>query len=174
QALLFVQQKDRKRVVVDLLFDRSRDFVNQFVDFESRTHFKADVIKQRQQFAVPALAFIDAGIFDRDSDLAGKQIEQLDLIFAEILRHGALDIENTNDSILADERNGELGPDVFHRFDVSRIFADVVDDNGRPLHGGRSSHTVSDLDAEIFDDVRLVADGEPEVEFLLVVVEKEY
>ena len=161
-------------MVVDLLLHGRRNLVNQLVDLERRSHIEADVIQQREQFAVSAFALVHAGVFNRDGDLARQQTEQPALILAEVIRFRTLDIEHPDDAILTDQRHSKLGSDIFHGLDVARVGSDVVYDDDSSFHRRGACNTIADLDAEVLDHVRRMADSESQVKLLFFVVDEEY
>ncbi len=81
-------------------------------------------------------------------------------------------IDDADDLVLDDERDGELGADVGVGVDVVVGFGDVLDEDGLALEGGLADDAAAELDAHAFD-LGGVADLEAHAEVFGAVVEEE-
>ncbi len=63
-------------------------------------------------------AGVEAGVLDGDRHARGDELEQALMFVGEVAGGLGLDIEDADDPVLDDERNGELGADVGVGVDV--------------------------------------------------------
>src|SRR6266571_1268725 len=159
-------------MIVDLLLHGRSDLVNKLADLKRRSHFETDVVQQSKKLTVPPLALVHASVLDRDGDLAGQQIQQLHLIFAEITRLRAFNIEHSDDAVLADQWNRKFGTRVLDRFDVSRVLPHITDNNGCALHRCGAGDAVAELDTQVLHELRRVSNRKPKIEILLLIIDQ--
>ena len=74
---------------------------------------------------VGADLFVQPRVLDRDGGLAGQQRQDLDVALAERIELRTLEIDDPDAAVLEEHRDGQLGPDVRHQFDVARILGYV-------------------------------------------------
>src|ERR1041385_285105 len=173
QPLFFVSEKNGECVVIDFLLHRCRNLPDQLIDLQRGTHIQADVVEKLEQCPVAVLAFIDSCVLDRNGDLRCKQTKQTALIFPEIARFWALDIEDAHNPVLNYKWYGKLGPGVLDGLYIAWISSDIIHDHHGTVHCGSTRDTIAKLDAKILYDIRRMPDREAQIEFLFLIVEQE-
>ncbi len=82
------------------------------------------------------------------------------------------EVEDADDFIFDDQRDGQLGADVGVGGDVVLVFRDVFDEEGSALEGGLADDAPADLEADALD-LWGMADLEAHPEFLGAVVDQQ-
>ena len=119
-------------------------------------------------------ALVEAGVGDADCNLCGESAESLLVVFVEIVDAGVLEVEDSDDLALVDERYGQLGADLWDGFDVAWIFADVGDEDRFAKLGGVADDSDAERDGAVAGDAFAVAGGEAVLElFAALVPEKD-
>ena len=74
--------------------------------------------------------FVQARVFERNRQMRRQNHQRLHMVFGEIIRLRALEIEHAHDAALVNHRNRQLGSRFRIHHDVARIEGDVRNANG--------------------------------------------
>ncbi len=104
-------------------------------------------------------SFKQAGVFNGDSEAAGKQSENALLIGSEIIQAITLNIEDADALALNHERYGEFGTNTVNGVDVTQVLADVTDADRMTGRGRDAGDALAQRYAQIGGQVRWIANG---------------
>ena len=117
-------------------------------------------------------AGVESGVFDGDGHAGGDEFEEALVLEGEVAGGLGLEVEDADDLVLDDERDGELGTHVGIGVDVVLGLGDVFDEERLTLEGGLADDAFTELDAHPLDLSR-VADLEAHAQVLRTVVDEE-
>src|SRR5262245_58086145 len=129
----FVDQADEEEFVIDYPVEQRSDVIEQPVEVEDRGDLVADLDHRPHLARTPAQFVVNAGVFERDRQVGAERAERPLVVAREIIRLQALYRHNTDDTVLAleRERDSDLGVRAapFRRSDrqISRIARHVAD-----------------------------------------------
>ena len=95
------------------------------------------------------------------------------MLHCEIARGFGLDVEDSNDLVLDDERDSEFGADVGVRVDIVFSLGDVFNEEGLAVQRCLAYDAATEFDAHAFN-LSAVADLEAHTEVFGAVVNQEY
>ena len=96
-------------------------------------------------------AGVEAGVLDGDGHARGGEFEQALVLLSEVGGELGLQVDDADDAVLDDERDGELGENRRVGFDVVVDLFDVFDEDGAVLGGGLADDAAPGLDAHALD-----------------------
>src|SRR5580704_4409276 len=124
-------------------------------------------------------AFHVTGVFERDGGEVGKSFEQLEVAIVKSFRAEAIDqFDHAEASVTKFYGNGDdrlrLGFRLFvHLAEKARVLGSVRHDHGFSVLSHPSGDSLPDLNANIFQRLRSLADRQLEVEFLFGLIQQE-
>lgn len=167
-----VPEEDAEHLEVDDALEEVGDALEEIVRVEDAGDLAGDVVEDAERLGLAGDASVEAGVLDGDGHAGGDELEQA-LVFKGEVAHGfGLEVEDADDLVLDDERDGEFGADVGVGVDVVLGLGDVFDEEGFALEGGLAGDAVAKLDTDAFD-LGGVADLEAHSEVFGAVVDEE-
>ena len=145
---LLVEEQDPEHLVVDHALDDLGEPLQEDVEVEDRRRLLADLVERREEAGVPARLAVERRVLDRDREVGREDLERRAHRRRERLDGGALDVEDADETALAEERDRELGDDVREERDVARVLRDVGHEDGRARRRGGADDSLADRDAE--------------------------
>src|SRR5512141_2592862 len=97
-------------MVIDDPGNEVADALQQLVEIENRRQLAADLVEKNQRLGLLGNARVEPSVFDGDSRSDDGQ--QVAMFFGKEVRRRGLDVDDADDTILDDERDGELGTDA--------------------------------------------------------------
>ena len=94
------------------------------------------------------------------------------MLGSKVRLFAGLNVDDTDNTLLGNERHGEFGADQRVGVDVARFFADIVDQNGTASFNCHSSDAVTHLDLQALR-LGCVPNLEPDSQFLCALVQQQ-
>src|SRR5205085_866977 len=104
-----VPQQDGEHVVIDDALQQLADALKQIVQVQDACDLARDLVEHGQRLRLAGDAGVEASVLDGDRHARGNEFEQALMFGGEETGNLRLDVENSNDSIFHNERDGELG-----------------------------------------------------------------
>src|SRR5215469_15432967 len=168
-----VEQQNAEHLVVDQAPHQFRDPAKQLVEVQNRRQFACYFIEQQQNASLLGRARIELGVFNAGSHTRGDQRQNVHMLISERARLAALDVDDPNHAILGNQRDCQLRADIGNGLNVSRIFADIVNQYGLSRLSGQSGYAFAHLDSGPIGKFRRVSRLETEPKLLSLLVEQE-
>src|SRR5208283_760757 len=147
--LLFVVEHDADNLIVDDALDEFGGAAKEFFNIEDGANLAADFREDHEGFALGALFLEKARILNGDGKATGQKRENVLLVFGEVVRLAALDIEDTNASAAEHERDSQFRADSVNGVDVAGILSDVADTNRVPGSGSGAGNALPDRNSKV-------------------------
>ncbi len=106
-----VDEHDGEHLVVDEAAEELADAFEELVDVEDGGEFDGDLVEDFEGLGLAGDAGVEARVLDGLADARGGEGEQVQVLGTEVIEFFAFEIENADDFVFVDERNGELGAD---------------------------------------------------------------
>jgi len=169
---VLVPDEDGEHVEVDDALEEVADALKEVVGIEDAGDLAGDVVEDGEGLGLAGDAGVEAGVLDGDGHAGGDELEEAQVLEGEVGRGLGLEIENADNLVFDDQRDGQLGADVGVGIDVVFGLPDVFDEKGSSLEGCLAGDAAAKLDAHALD-LRGVADLEAHAEVLSAVVDEE-
>ena len=119
--------------------------------------------------------FDGAGVVDGDGGVVGHGLQEHELIFAEASGFDVDELDDAEDAVLGGERDAEDGAGLpaGHLVDAggeALVLGDVGNQQGFAVLGDPSGDAFADAEADGLEGGAGVADGDGEVEFVMLIV----
>src|SRR5579863_5479015 len=88
------------------------------------------------------------------------------MLFGKVVGQRRLDIDDSDQPVLVDQWNGQLGADLWNGRNVTWILGNVIDQDGFPPLGCDPSDTFAYFDSQAIGNFPGVSDLESETQFL--------
>jgi hypothetical protein len=158
--LLFVIEHDADDLVVDDALDEFGGAAQKFLNIEDGADFPANFIENQERLRLGSDLLKKARIFNCHDKAASEQSDDSLLVFGEVIRVAALDVQDADGFSAEEERNGEFGLHAFDGIDVARILRNVADADGLAGRDGSAGDSLPHGDTQIFGEARWIADSE--------------
>ena len=129
-------------------------------------------MQEQERIRLASGALEKTRILNGRGQAAGEQHQNFLLLGREVIHLRALDIDDTDDLMLKQQRHGELGTNAIDGIDVTRIVTNVGHQDRLAARGRGSRNTLADRDAPILHHLLTVSDGEPIGEHLAPLIEQ--
>ena len=169
--VVLVQKQDPEHLVVDDALHELGDPLQQLVEVEDRGGLLADLVERGQQTRVPAGLPIEVRILDGHGQVAGQDPQGRPRPRGEGLRVGSFDVQDADEAVLVDERDGELGHHPWEGRHVLRVLRDVGHEDRLAAHRRRARDPLSQPNPVSNRRVEVVAFDEGGHENVLLVGE---
>src|ERR1700689_1214515 len=94
------------------------------------------------------------------------------MLFREVAGLARLDVDDADDAILGNQRNGQLRADIGNALDVARILGNIFNQNRLPQLRCLPGDSFANLDAAALGKFRRISDLKAKTEFLRLFVEQ--
>ena len=172
RVALLIEQHDGEHLVVDEASQQLAHLREQRIEIENRSQFGGDFVEDGQGFCLAGNAGVEARVFDCLRDARCRQREQVKVLGLEEVGLLAFEIQDADEAVLGNERNGELRTDVGVGGDVVFDFGDVVDEHGLAGEGDLADDAFAKRKAHA-GGFGCVADLEAHAQVVGAVVEQE-
>src|SRR5262249_18839534 len=148
-----VDQADEQEFVIDYPIEQRGDVIEQPIEVEDRGDLVTDLDQRPHLARAPAQFVVNAGVFERDRQMGAERAERPLVVSREIVRLQALYRHNTDDPVLARERerDGDLRArtalSLRRDWQITRIARDVADVDRTAFAPGRGSDAAVKGDA---------------------------
>ena len=167
-----VPEEDAEHLEVDDALEEVADALEEIVGVEDAGDLAGDVVEDAEGLGLAGDAGVEAGVLDGDGHAGGDELEEALVFGGEVAECFGLEIEDADDLVLDDERDGEFGADVGVGVDVVVEPGDVFDEEGLALQRGLADDAAAEFDAHALD-LGGVADLEAHAEVFGAVVDEE-
>src|SRR5581483_4150800 len=116
-----IDKQDREHLVIDNAGEQVPDALKQLVEVEDGGELAADLVEQQQRFRLVGDASVKPGVLDADGDARCDDREQATMFFGEVVRLRRLNIDDPDDLVFRDHRDGQFGADGTDGVDVLRL-----------------------------------------------------
>ena len=126
----FVEKHDGEHLVVDEPAQELTDLREKRIDIEDRCELGGDFVEDGESLSLAGDACVEARILDGLRNARSRESEQMKMLRLEEIGLFALEIQDADEAVFGDERNGEFGADVGVGGNVALDLGDVVDEHG--------------------------------------------
>ncbi len=168
---LFVEQQDPERAVVDQPLRQLRDPREQLVELEDRRDLPADLGERLECVGVAAASLEQPRVDQRNRDVRTELPDDLDVTGGELVGVLAENVQRANRPGLVQQGDDDFGVHARHDLDVSRIGAQVVDEQRLLAGDCGADEPGAELQAERLVNLR-VADRVGGAQFPSALVEE--
>jgi hypothetical protein len=107
-----IPEEDAEHLEVDDTLEEVGDTLEEIVGIEDAGDLARDVIEDAEGLGLAGDAGVEAGVLDGDGHAGGDELEEALVLVGEVGGRFGLEIDDADDLVLDDERDGELGADV--------------------------------------------------------------
>ncbi len=111
-------EQDGEHLEVDDALEEMADALEQVVEVEDAGELAGDFVEDGEGLRLAGDAGVEAGVFDGDGHARGGEFEQALVLVGEVGGVLGLEVDDADDAVLDDERDGEFGEDVGVGVDV--------------------------------------------------------
>ena len=105
-------EKDGEHLEVDDTLEEGADAFEKVVEIEDAGDFAGDLVEDGEGLGLAGDAGVEAGVFNGDGDAGGDELEEALVVDGEEGGVLGLDVDDADDLVFDDERDGELGADL--------------------------------------------------------------
>ncbi len=131
-----VPEEDAEHLEVDDALEKVGDAFEEIVGIEDAGDLAGDVVEDAEGLGLAGDAGVEAGVLDGDGHAGGDEFEEALVFEGEVADLFGLKVEDADDLVLDDERDGEFGANVGVGVDVVVGGGDVFDEEGFALERG--------------------------------------
>ena len=167
-----VPEEDAEHLEVDDALEEVGDALEEIVGVEDAGDLARDVVEDTERLGLAGDAGVEACVLDGDGHAGGDEFEQALMLECEVGGGLRLKVDDADDLVLDDERDGQLGADVGVGVDVVFGSRDVFDEERFALERCLADDAVAEFDAHALD-LSGVADLEAHAKIFGAIVDEE-